>query len=68
MHSLPPDAFDFVFAGNPKNGREAVNYAIEFVQSRSYNRCSLGQRSQPNSGGGTDDLEHWHADQLSMLK
>ena len=33
MHSLPPDAFDFVFARNPKNGREAVNYATEFVPS-----------------------------------
>ena len=57
MHSLPPDAFDFVFDGNTKNGREVVNYAIEFVESRSYNRCSSGQRSQPNSGGGTDDLQ-----------
>ena len=33
MHSLPPDAFDFVFARNPKNGREAVSYATEFVLS-----------------------------------
>ena len=56
MHSLPPDAFDFVFARNPNNGREVVNYATEFVQSRSYNRHSLGQCYQPNSGRGTDSL------------